>query len=91
VTRLAFAARAAGIDARLSRDAGRYVCNAALYSTLHSARGGRPLLVAFVHIPHPRRRMRSDARPGRPRPGLEKLIRAGEAILMALIAEVRRG
>jgi pyroglutamyl-peptidase len=91
VARLAFAARAAGIDARLSRDAGRYICNAALFGALHSARGGRPLLVAFVHIPRPRRRMRSDARRGRPRPRLETLIRAGEAILVALIAEVRRG
>ena len=91
VTRLAFAARAAGIDTRLSRDAGRYICNAALYSTLHSARGGRPLLVAFVHIPRPLRRERSDARRSRPRPSLETLVRAGEAILVALVAEVRRG
>jgi pyroglutamyl-peptidase len=91
VTRLAFAARAAGIDARLSRDAGRYICNAALYGALHIPRGGRPLLVAFVHIPRPRRRMRSDAKQGRPRPSLETLILAGEAILVALIAEVRRG
>jgi pyroglutamyl-peptidase len=91
VTRLTSAARAAGIVARLSRDAGRYICNAALYGALDVARGGRPLLVAFVHIPHPRRRMRSDARPGRPRPSLETLVRAGEAILVALIAEVRRG
>ena len=32
--RLLFAARATGIDARLSRDAGRYICNAALFRAL---------------------------------------------------------
>jgi pyroglutamyl-peptidase len=92
VIRLAVAARSAGIDARLSRDAGRYICNAALYQTLHAAReGNRPRLVAFVHIPRPRRRVRLDGKPGRPRPALQNLVRAGEAILVALMAETRRG
>jgi pyroglutamyl-peptidase len=92
VMRLAAAARSAGIDARLSRDAGRYICNAALYQTLHAAReSNRPCLVAFVHIPRPRRRTRLDGKHGRPRPALQNLVRAGEAILVALMAETRRG
>jgi len=92
VVRLVSAARATGIDARLSRDAGRYICNAALYRTLHAARqGGRPHLVAFAHIPRPRRRARIDAKCGRPRPTMDMLVRAGEAVLVALAAQARRG
>jgi pyroglutamyl-peptidase len=89
--RLASAARATGIDARLSRDAGRYVCNAALYRTLRAARQDGPRLVAFVHIPRPRRRARIDAKCGRPRPTMDMLVRAGEAVLIALMAQARRG
>jgi pyroglutamyl-peptidase len=90
VIRLVHAARLAGVEARLSRDAGRYICNAALYSALHAARGGRPL-VAFVHIPRPQARVRSDAMRRQTRPSLEMLARAGDAILAALLAEARRG
>jgi pyroglutamyl-peptidase len=90
VIRLAYAARMAGIDARLSHDAGRYICNAALYGALHAARSGCTRLVAFVHIPRPQRRVRLDAMRRR-RPNLEMLARAGEAILVALVAEARRG
>jgi pyroglutamyl-peptidase len=92
VIRLAAAARSAGIDASLSRDAGRYICNAALYQSLHAAwEGSRPRLIAFVHIPRPRRRARLDGKPGRPRPNMQSLVRASEAILVALMAEARRG
>ena len=42
--------RRAGIAAELSRDAGRYLCNAALYETLR-ARPRTP--VGFIHIPLP--------------------------------------
>ena len=91
VVRLASAARATGIDARLSRDAGRYICNAALYRTLHAARQDGPRLIAFLHIPRPRRRARLDAKRGRPRPTLDMLVRAGEAVLIALMAQARRG
>jgi pyroglutamyl-peptidase len=88
--RLASAARATGIDARLSRDAGRYVCNAALYRTLRAARQDGPRLVAFVHIPRPRRRARIDAKRDRSRPSMDMLVRAGEAVLIALMAQARR-
>jgi pyroglutamyl-peptidase len=92
VVRLAAAARMSGIDARLSRDAGRYICNAALYQSLQIAeRMSRPRLVAFAHIPRPRRPARLDTKQGRPRPSLTMLVRAGEAILAAFIAQARRG
>ncbi|MEX0590493.1 MAG: pyroglutamyl-peptidase I, partial [Xanthobacteraceae bacterium] len=50
--RIAAAIRAAGVTARHSRDAGRYICNAALFTGLDAARRtGRPKQVAFIHIP----------------------------------------
>jgi pyroglutamyl-peptidase len=86
--RLLSVARAARIDARLSRDAGRYICNAAFYRTLHtSGQQSRPRLVAFVHIPRPRQRARLDGRRGRRRPSMDALVRAGEAILADLVAQ----
>jgi pyroglutamyl-peptidase len=42
----------AGIPASLSRDAGRYLCNATLYSSLlHGQSLRRPPGIGFVHIP----------------------------------------
>jgi len=82
------AARTMKIDARLSRDAGRYICNAAFYRALHmSGEDSRPRLVAFVHIPRPRRRGRLDGKHGRPRPTMDALVRAGGAILADLVAQ----
>jgi pyroglutamyl-peptidase len=89
--RLLSVARATRIDARLSRDAGRYICNAAFYRALHESSGQRrPRVVAFVHIPRPRRRVRLDGKRGRLRPTLDALVRAGEAILTDLFAQTRR-
>jgi pyroglutamyl-peptidase len=84
------AGRATGIDVRPSRDAGRYICNAALLVALAAAkRSGRPRRVAFVHIPRPRRHR--YARKGKARPAMDSLVRAGEAVLVALLADLRRG
>ena len=82
-----FARLAGAAGARLSRDAGRYLCNYVYWRALEHARGTRPL-VQFVHIPpvssKPRRR-----RPGKP-PTLAQLLKPAEAILIALIAASRR-
>jgi pyroglutamyl-peptidase len=44
--------RARGLPAFVSRDAGAYLCNAALYSALDRARGGtRDHRIGFVHLP----------------------------------------
>jgi pyroglutamyl-peptidase len=89
--RLVAAARKASVTARLSADAGRYICNAAFFHALHSAqKTGAPKLVAFVHIPSPRGR-----RPGKRRtrkiapPSFAALQRAGEEVLLTLIAAAR--
>jgi pyroglutamyl-peptidase len=80
-------AGAAGTKARLSRDAGRYLCNYVYWRGLEQVRGTRPL-VQFVHIPplsvKPRRR-----RSKKP-PTLTQLLKLAEAILIALIAASRR-
>jgi pyroglutamyl-peptidase len=81
-------AGAAGLRARLSRDAGRYLCNYAYWRALEQVHGTRPL-VQFVHIPlvgtKPRRQRRSKMPPT-----LAQLLKAAEAILIALIAASRR-
>ena len=86
--RLLGAARASAVPTRLSRDAGRYLCNYAYWRALEQASAGRPL-VQFIHIPRAlcgsRRR-----RPGRRAPRLDTLVAAGERLLIALIAASRR-
>jgi pyroglutamyl-peptidase len=80
-------AGAAGPRARLSRDAGRYLCNYVYWRALEQVRGTRPL-VQFVHIPpvgtKPRRRRSSRS------PTLAQLLKPAEALLIALIAASRR-
>lgn len=85
------AGRNAGTPLRHSRDAGRYICNAALFTGLDVARrSGRPPFVAFVHIPRPRARKPAGGQRRAKRPRMEALIRAGSAVLVALIAAARR-
>ena len=75
-TRLLAAARSARVPARLSRDAGRYLCNYVYWRALETSRSGTP--TQFIHIP-PLRKVRHP-----------DLVRAGEAILLALLAAQRR-
>jgi pyroglutamyl-peptidase len=77
------------VAARLSRDAGRYLCNYAYWRALDSARGGRPL-VQFVHIPPVSLKPRARRQNGHRGPSLAALVRAGEALLIALMAASRR-
>src|SRR5208282_2891499 len=77
------------VPARLSRDAGRYLCNYAYWRALERARGGRPL-VQFVHIPPVRLEPRLRRRNGVRGPSLAALVGAAEALLIALVAASRR-
>jgi len=81
------ALRGRAIPCRLSRDAGRYLCNYSYWRGLERANGGHPL-VQFVHIPwvrfDPRRRHQSRSVAFRP------LVTAAERVLLALIAAKRR-
>ncbi len=52
VDRLVQRLRLAGVPASLSRDAGRYLCNAILYESLLRAQAAARLtLIGFIHIP----------------------------------------
>jgi len=81
------AARATGIDARLSRDAGAYLCNYLSWRAIEATRTPRgPSLAAFIHVP-------LVARGAAAREGaitLEQLVDAGEAILMETVKLTRQ-
>jgi pyroglutamyl-peptidase len=83
------AARATGIDARLSRDAGAYLCNYLSWRAIEATRQpGGPALASFIHVP-------LIARDGTAREGmsditLEQLVDAGEAVLMEMVKLTRR-
>jgi pyroglutamyl-peptidase len=83
--RLLGALRAHHVPARLSRDAGRYLCNYAYWRALAHAADGRPL-VQFVHIPALARNTRPHRRGARSAPTLAQLVRAAEYLLIALAA-----
>ena len=48
------AMRRRGLRAAISRDAGRYLCNAACYTALRACGAARAAHVVFIHIPFPR-------------------------------------
>lgn len=87
--RLLTAARSYRVSAQLSRDAGRYLCNYACWHGASSVKNGRPRLTTFIHVPQLSRNPRRNGPSGR-RLMPTDLARAGEAILLALAAEVRR-
>jgi pyroglutamyl-peptidase len=72
--RLVAAARATRAHVRLSRDAGDYLCNYTYWRALEASRSGT--LVQFIHVPLSRQG--------------GNVLRAGEAILLALLAARRR-
>jgi pyroglutamyl-peptidase len=88
--RLLAAARAARMPSRLSRDAGRYVCNYSYWRALALAGRGRGPLVQFIHIP----RIRFESRPKRKQkyraPPFHTALAAAENLLIALVAARRQ-
>jgi pyroglutamyl-peptidase len=97
------AAQAARVPARLSCDAGSYLCNYVYWRGIEATWRNRPVpIVAFVHVPavaRPAVSRPAVARPavGRARrrrgakraPTLNDVARAGEAILLALVSVAR--
>lgn len=80
------AARTGSIPARLSRDAGRYLCNYLYWHGLEAAaRPEGPQLVAFIHIPNVRR-MPARGRHGRKPFAFGDLVRTGESLLATAVA-----
>jgi pyroglutamyl-peptidase len=80
------AVRTARVPARMSRDAGRYLCNYVYWRALEASRSGTPL-AQFIHIPPMACRSRPKGR--KRRVSHAALLRAGEAILLTLVAAHR--
>lgn len=78
--RIAAGIRDAGIAARISRDAGAYLCNATLYETLRTQ---KDLPAGFIHIPIPARA--DDAS----RPSFADIAAAAEIAIVAVAAQTR--
>ncbi|WP_298104144.1 pyroglutamyl-peptidase I [Bradyrhizobium sp.] len=88
--RLLRVALATGIDARISRDAGSYLCNYLSWRVIEATRrSGGPRLAAFVHIPlFPRDASRR--RNAGPAVAFEAMVDAGEAMLMEMVKLARQ-
>jgi pyroglutamyl-peptidase len=83
--KLVRAALATGIDARLSRNAGSYLCNYLSWRAIEAVNDGEsPHLAAFIHVPQLDRQGTSRPR-GTNRLTLEELVDAGEAMLMEMV------
>ncbi|QIG98693.1 MULTISPECIES: pyroglutamyl-peptidase I [unclassified Bradyrhizobium] len=83
------AALATGIDARLSRDAGSYLCNYLSWRAIEAVNGNNGLRLAqFVHVPP----LAHDgtATSGKSEITLEQLVDAGEAMLLELVKLTRQ-
>jgi pyroglutamyl-peptidase len=76
--RIAAAMSAAGAPARVSIDAGDYICNQTLFLTLASTRAP----AGFIHTPSPRRSAGMT---------LSAITRAVETAVVVLASDVRRG
>ncbi|MBR0694673.1 pyroglutamyl-peptidase I [Bradyrhizobium lablabi] len=83
------AARATAIDARLSRDAGSYLCNYLSWRAIEAVSKDDGLRLAqFVHVP-PLAHDGKAAR-GTSRITLEQLVDAGEAMLLEIVKLTRQ-
>lgn len=92
--RLLTAARAAGLPAALSRDAGRYLCNYLCWQVASAIRKGPnlgPRIAAFVHVPNANRKPLRRGRRGKKRRfTLDDLTQAGARILVEVATAARR-
>ena len=87
--RLLRAALQTDVDARSSRDAGRYLCNYLCWRAIEAGTAARrPPIAAFIHVPLVPRGTLS-LRKGTSRVNLEQLVDAGESILMEMIRVAR--
>lgn len=81
--RIAATLRRAGMACRISRDAGTYLCNAALYHSLI----GYQAPAGFIHVPRPARGDRKGPENSRSGP---ELLRAAELALREIAVLARR-
>jgi pyroglutamyl-peptidase len=85
------AADSTGIDARVSRDAGSYLCNYLSWRAIEATDSETgPRLAAFVHIPLLARDGAPRRKSATHRITLDELVDAGEAMLMEMVRLTRR-
>jgi pyroglutamyl-peptidase len=85
------AARATGLDARGSRDAGSYLCNYLSWRAIEATcNGSGPRLAAFVHVPPLARDAASRHKGATHHVTLEELVDAGEAMLLEMVRLARQ-
>ena len=85
------AARGTGLDARVSRDAGSYLCNYLSWRAIEATCvDSGPRLAAFVHVPPLARGAESRRKDATHRVTLEELVDAGEAILLEMVKLTRQ-
>ena len=83
-------ARATGIDARASRNAGSYLCNYLSWRAIEATCGDSgPRLTAFVHVPPLARDAARQRKGAAQRVTLEELVDAGEAMLLEMVRLAR--
>lgn len=89
--RLLRAAAVTGIDARVSRNAGNYLCNYLSWRAIEAtSRDDGPRLAAFVHIPPLPRGGSAEKKSTRHRITLDELTDAGEAMLLEVMRLTRQ-
>jgi pyroglutamyl-peptidase len=80
-----------GVDARVSRDAGSYLCNYLSWRAIEATcRDDGPRLAAFVHVPPLGRDGASHRKGANHRVTLDELVDAGEAMLLEMVKLTRR-
>ena len=85
------AARGTGLDVRVSRDAGSYLCNYLSWRAIEATCGDSgPRLAAFVHVPPLARGAESRRKNAGHRVTLEELVDAGEAMLLEMVRLARQ-
>jgi pyroglutamyl-peptidase len=82
--------RQLGIPAFVSRDAGAYLCNAALYHSLRLARAAPRRRVGFIHIPAALARSGGPCRPGACPLGWDAAVLGALEILASSLARPTR-
>jgi pyroglutamyl-peptidase len=91
IAKLFRAARATGLDARTSRDAGSYLCNYLSWRAMEATCGDSgPRLAAFVHVPPLARDGASRRKGAIHRITLEELVDASEAMLLEMVRLARQ-
>jgi pyroglutamyl-peptidase len=84
------AAKATGVDAQASRNAGSYLCNYLSWRAIEAVDAGDgPRLAAFVHVPLLARDGAHRRKGASHRVTLEELVDAGEAMLLEMVRLAR--